>query len=141
MSKLVAAARARIGTRFRHRGRSNSHLDCAGLGKAIYADCGVEVPDFVLYGREPVNDGLVMHMTRALGTPVAIAPVRTSDLQIGDIIVMRFEVEPHHVAIVGDYIFGGFSMIHADGHTGKVIEHRMAPDHVKRITHVFRRPV
>lgn len=141
MSALVAAARARIGTRFRHRGRSDSYLDCAGLGKAVYADCGVELPDFVLYGREPVKDGLVARITEALGEPVAIAPVQTHAMQVGDVIVLRFEVQPHHVSLVGDYIFGGFSMIHADGHTGKVIEHRMAPDHVKRITHVFRRPV
>lgn len=141
MSALVAAARARIGTRFRHRGRSNTWLDCAGLGQAIYADCGVELPDFVLYGREPVKDGLVARITDALGEPIAVAPVRASDLHVGDIVVLRFEVEPHHVALVADYIFGGFSMIHADGHTNKVIEHRMAPDHVKRITHVFRRPV
>lgn len=141
MSALVAAARARIGTRFRHRARSSSHADCAGLGVLIYQDCGVTLPDFRLYGREPNKDGLVEHVTAALGEPVALAQVRVSDLQVGDVIVLRFEVEPHHVAIVADYIFGGFSMIHADGHTNKVIEHRMAPDHVKRITHVFRRPV
>jgi hypothetical protein len=107
----------------------------------IYADCGVTISDYRLYGREPNKDGLIEYVTAALGGPVAVAPVRLSDLQVGDVIVLRFEVEPHHVAIVGDYIFGGFSMIHADGHTNKVIEHRMAPDHVKRITHAFRRPV
>lgn len=141
MTDLVAAARARIGTRFRHRARSSTHADCAGLGVLIYADCGVTLPDFRLYGREPVKDGLVSRITEALGGPVAVAPVRVSDLQLGDVIVLRFDVEPHHVAFVADYLFGGFSMIHADGHTGKVIEHRLAPDHVARITHVFRRPV
>lgn len=77
----------------------------------------------------------------ALGEPVAIAPVKERQLQIADIVLMRFEVEPHHVAIVADYIFGGFSLIHADGHTGKVVEQRLAPDMAKRITHVFRRPL
>lgn len=141
MSNLVAAARARKGAQFRHRARSSKFTDCAGLGVLVYADCGVTLPDFRLYGREPNKDGLVDYVTAALGDPVAVAPVRVLDLQVGDVIVLRFDVEPHHVAIVGDYLFGGFSMIHADGHTGKVIEHRMAPDHVKRITHVFRRPV
>lgn len=116
-------------------------MDCAGLGVMIYRDVGVNLPDFRLYGREPNKDGLVKYVTAALGNPVAVAPVRESQLQVGDVIVMRFKVEPHHVAIVGDYVFGGFSMIHADGHSKKVIEHRLAPDHVKRITHVFRRPV
>jgi cell wall-associated NlpC family hydrolase len=141
MTDLVSAARARLGTRFRHRGRSSKYTDCAGLGVLIYADCGVALPDYRLYGREPNKDGLVDYVTAALGQPVAVAPVSLPDIRVGDVIVLRFDVEPHHVAIVANYIFGGFSMIHADGHTGKVIEHRMAPDHVKRITHVFRRPV
>lgn len=141
MNPLVAAARARIGTRFRHRARNSKYADCAGLVVLVYGDCGVTLPDFRLYGREPVNDGLIKRGSEALGEPVAVAPVRVTGLQVGDVIVQRFDVEPHHVAFVADYIFGGFSMIHADGHTGKVIEHRMAPDHVKRITHVFRRPV
>ena len=141
MNPLVTAARDRIGTRFRHRARNSKYVDCAGLGVLIYKDCGVTLPDFRLYGREPVRDGLVSRITEALGQPVAVAPVRVSDLQVGDVIVLRFEVEPHHVALVADYLFGGFSLIHADGHTGKVIEHRLAPDHVARITHVFRRPV
>lgn len=84
-------------------------------------------------------DGLVQRVTEALGAPVAVAPVPASTLAVGDVVLMRFEVEPHHVALIGDYVFGGFSLIHADGHTGCVVEHRMAPDHIRRITHVFRR--
>lgn len=142
MSKLVAAARSLIGVRFRHRGRSSKiGVDCAGKVRVVYRICGVELPDFLLYGRIPNKEELVRHAEEALGPPVAVAPVRVSDLQVGDVVLMRFVVEPHHVAMIADYIFGGLSMIHADGHTGKVIEHRLAPDHVARITHVFRRPV
>lgn len=142
MPTLAHAARRYLNTPFRHRGRTPRGLDCAGLAWIAYQDCGHELPDFRLYSREPNENGdLVAHITAALGEPVAIAPVRTDDLQAGDVIVMRFEVEPHHVAIVGDYPLGGFSMIHADGHSGRVLEHRMAADHLDRITHVFRRPV
>lgn len=141
MSRIVAAARRYLGTPFRHRGRSENRVDCVGLGLRIYQDCGVELPDFRLYGREPSKDGLVERVTSALGEPVATAPVTAAQLQVGDVIVMRFEVEPHHVGIVGDYPYGGFSLIHACGHNNKVIEHRLSPDIVKRITHVFRRPV
>lgn len=141
MTNLVAAARSHLGVRFRHRGRNKKGLDCAGLAWLAYADCGVVLPDFRLYGREPVRDGLTERVAEALGQPVAVAPVRASDLQVGDVLVLRFDVEPHHVGIVGDYLLGGFSLIHADGHTGKVIEHRLAPDHIERITHVFRRPI
>lgn len=141
MSQLVEAARRYLGTPFRHRGRSRSGVDCAGIGWLIYRDCGLTLPDFRLYGREPAQDGLVTHITSALGAPVAVSPVMERQLQVGDVIVMRFDIEPHHVAIVSDYPYGGFAIIHACGHNHKVIEHRLSPDMVRRITHVFRKPV
>lgn len=141
MSRLVEAARSYLGTRFRHRGRSASFVDCAGLGWRIYHDCGVDLPDHRLYGPEPHKDGLLTHMTAALGEPVAVAPVRATDLQLGDVVLMRFEVAPHHVGIIADYVLGGFSLIDADGMLGKVTERRLSEKYLNRITHVFRRPV
>lgn len=141
MSRLSIAARRYLGVRFRHRGRTYRGLDCAGLGWLAYADCGVSLPDFQLYGREPHKDGLTRRIAEVLGDPVSVVPVKRSDILVDDVVVMRFEHEPHHVAIVGDYVLGGLSLIHADGMAGKVIEHRLADDHIQRITHVFRRPV
>lgn len=144
MNALVEAARAYKGTRtrFRHRGRSSSHVDCAGLGWRIYHDCGVDLPDFRLYGHEPHKDGLLRYMTAALGEPVHVAPVRATDLQLGDVVLMRFEKEPHHVAVIADYpIPGHFSFIDADGMEGKVVERRLSEKYLAKITHVFRKPV
>lgn len=141
MNKIVSCARKYIGVRFRHRGRSERGLDCAGLAWIAYRDAGTELKDFRLYGPEPHDNGLVKHIEAALGSPFAIAPVRESNIMVGDVVVLRFEVEPHHVAIVADYIYGGFSIIHADGHCGRVIETRLTQDMVRRITHIFRKPV
>lgn len=142
MNALVEAARGYKGTRFRHRGRSPGFVDCAGLGWRIYHDCGVDLPDFRLYGPEPHKDGLLHYMTAALGEPVRVAPVRASDLQLGDVVLMRFETEPHHVAVVADYVKPGLlSLIDADGMEGKVVERRLSDKYMARITHVFRRPV
>lgn len=134
MNPLVEAARKYKNVPFRHRGRTSRALDCAGLVWRAYHDCGLTLPDFLHYSREPHQDGLISHIRNALGEPV-------SGLEVGDVIVIRFEVEPHHVAIVTPYPYGGLAMIHACGTNKKVIEHRMAPDQIKRITHVFRRPV
>lgn len=133
---LVEAARRYKGTRFCHRGRNARALDCAGLVWISYRDCGVVLPDFRLYSKEPSahGKGLTGYVMEALGEPV-------TGLQVGDVVVMRFEREPHHMGIVSDYPYGGFALIHACGHNGKVIEHRMAKDQEARITHVFRRPV
>lgn len=141
MRSISIAARRYLGARFRHRGRSKKAMDCAGLGKLAYADCGIDLPDFLLYGEEPHNDALIARITQALGEPVAIEPVKRYQLQVDDVIVQRFDREPHHVAIVAAYVLGGFSMIHADGMAGKVVEHRLSDDHLGRITHVFRKPV
>lgn len=129
-------------------------MDCPGPVKAAYWDAyGIDLPDFRLYGREPFRDGLVKYAIAALGEPVLVAPVRMSDLRVDDVILLRFDVNPHHVAIVADHDYGGtraLTMIHADGWApaakgkrtaGKVHEHRMTADFVERITHVFRRPV
>lgn len=141
MNKLVESARKYLGVRFRHRGRNSRGLDCAGLVWVAYRDAGVILPDFRLYGREPSSDGLVRHATEALGTPVATAPVSPKFLKAGDVIVVRFVIEPHHLAIVGDYHLGGLKLIHACGHVGRVLECRLEDDYVKKVTHVFRRPV
>lgn len=137
MSALADAARKYIGVRFRHRGRDRKGIDCAGLVWAAYNDLGVTLPDFRLYGREPHRDGLTTHVRNALGDPV-------DGLQDGDVLVIRFEREPHHVAVAGSHDYAGtmaLTMIHACGWNGRVLEQRLTPDVVSRITHVFRRPV
>lgn len=141
MNPLVTAARKYLGAPFRHRGRGPKYFDCVGVGLQAFRDCGVTLPDFRLYGSEPHQDGLLTHLRAALGEEVLAAPVRMADLAVGDVVVLRFDVEPHHVGLLGDYRFGGLSLIHADGHTGRVVEHRLADKRVAHITHVFRRSV
>ena len=141
MTALVTAARKYTGVKFRHRGRKPTGLDCAGLLWLAYSDCGVVLPDFRLYGPEPHEDGLVAHVTAALGEPVAVGPVRASQLQAGDVAVMRYDHEPHHLALITDYPMGGHAILHADGWEGRVLGQRLAPDMLARVTHLFRRPV
>lgn len=140
MSRLVSAARSYTGVPFRHRGRRPGALDCAGLVWIAYKDCGLELPDFRLYGPEPHEDGLVTHVTAALGAPVALKPKSFDLLRCGDVVLICFEQDPHHLALIADYPLGGFSLLHADGFTGRVIEQRLSSEQLQKITHVFRRP-
>lgn len=140
MGMLADAARAYLDVKWRHRGRSCHGLDCAGLGILAYRDCGVELPDYLLYGREPHNDGLIKYLTAALGDPL---PEGTKP-QDDDVIVMRFVKEPHHIAIVGEVYYGNtpaLNVVHAHGYNGRVLEQRLTPDMLERITHVFRKGV
>lgn len=144
---LSEAARKFIGAKFRHRGRSSTRLDCVGLVVAAYKECGVALEDYLLYPADPVKHGpkLTDYVVRALGQPLAIEPVKYSDIQENDVLVIRYRHEPHHVAIVGSHPLGYLSLIHAHGLYGKVLEQGMPPgvplDHGAVITHVFRRPV
>lgn len=151
MNALVESARTYIRTPFTHQGRSRDGIDCAGLVWASYNDLGVVLPDYRRYGREPHRDGLVAHVTAALGAPLLTAPVAMAQLQPGDVLVLKFQVEPHHMGIVGEKDYGGtraLTLIHADGEAppladgekGRVLEVRLIPQTVARITHVFRKP-
>ena len=139
MTPLADAARAYLGVPFRHRGRGRT-LDCAGLVVRACADVGYPMQDQKHYGREPVNDGLVEAAIRAFGEPVHVSPVRLPDLRPDDILLIRYDIHPHHAMIVGEAPYGGLTVIHADGHNGKVIEHRIDEKLAADITHVFRRP-
>lgn len=144
MSVLADAARHYLGVRFRHRGRNSTGLDCAGLVWLAYHDLGIDLPDYRLYGPEPHKDGLSRHVAAALGAPVLAAPVRATALSDGDVVVLRFDTEPHHVAIIGSKRYGdrdALTLIHADGLNGRVLEQRLTPDRIERITHVYRRPI
>lgn len=132
---IVKAARAYIGVPFKHRGRTYGGLDCAGLIWRAYADHGVILPDVRIYGREPHKNGLEGAVFAAFGNPAARAP------EPGDVLLMRFEREPHHLGIVGDYAHGGLSLIHAYGTAGKVVEHRLDEAWRGRIVAVYRRDI
>lgn len=129
---MVAAARTYLGTPFRHRGRSPRAVDCAGLLILAFADCGRTIIDVPAYGREPHQDGLREAVQLNMGEPV------TDELQPGDIVLMRFVREPHHLALIGDYIHGGLSLIHAYGDVGKVVEHRLDDVWRSRILEAYR---
>lgn len=140
MTRLVDAARGYLDVRWRHRGRSRFGLDCAGLVVVAYRDCGIDLPDYKLYGRHPFQDGLLKHARAALGLELPAG----AELRHGDVLLLRFDREPHHMAIVAGVEYAGqpaLNIVHSDGHVGRVIEQRLTPDMKARITHLFRRTV
>lgn len=136
MSALIDSARKYLGVPFKHRGRTAAGLDCAGLGWIAYHDLGIDLPDVRAYGREPFKNGLMQGLEAALGAPVNEKPAH------GDVVVMRFERDPHHVALIATAPYGNYlTMIHADSMHGCVVEHRLSDDWLKRIVCVYRKSV
>lgn len=140
---LIDFARNYLGTPFKHRGRDARGLDCAGLVWRAYADAGLVMPDLRRYGREPHRDGMMKVAQEALGDPVWRGIGMPEIVTPGDVLVMRFVKEPHHMAIATTDEMYGLGMIHADGSTNvrRVVEHGMDRLWRSRVVAVFRRPI
>lgn len=136
---LIVAARRYVGVPFRHHGRTVKSLDCVGYVRLSYADCGHASRDVRFYGREPYKGQLMEVIKAELGEPVGLGP--DVELRIGDVVVLHYGNQPHHVAMVGWLPYGGLSLMHADGNVGRVVENRLDEVWRQRIVAVFRRPV
>lgn len=118
---IVDEARHWIGTRFHH-GASKRGVgaDCIGLIVGVARELGVpEATDFADYapaqgyGREP-DPVMIREACRQFLCECAIA-------RAGDILLLRFNKDPQHFAIV---TAPGY-MIHAFAQARRVVEHRI----------------
>lgn len=126
--QIVAAARACVGTPFRHLGRvPGKALDCAGLAVSVARELGLAVDDRDAYGRSPAN-GLLEAMLDA--QPCLRRVFRAP--QAGDLLLMRFSGDPQHLAVCA-----GDTIIHAWSTVGKVAEHRFTDIWQARVVRVY----
>lgn len=127
---IVAAARELIDTPFRHQGRAPGvGLDCAGVFVLVCRAFGLPVEDEPAYGRNPYK-GL---LEKCVARQPFMTKVPKDEAREGDILLMRFDGEPQHIAI-----HAGETMIHSYEHVGRVVEHRISSMWRARIVHVYR---
>lgn len=125
-SSIIAAAESYLGTRWHHQGRSRAGVDCIGLLVCVARDLGMTVNDSTGYSRQP--DG------RQLRAAVEAHLVQVAEPQPADVLLMRFEREPQHVALMAD----GGDIIHAYAGARKVVRHRLDELWAGRIVAVYR---
>ena len=123
---VIACARRFSGVRFMHQGRSTAGLDCLGLLiltaqnlNLRFADNPVEVLDIPTYGTRPdvalLKQKLDMHLM----------PIALTDVAEGDVVVLKVDGLPQHLAMITDYpLKGELGMIHAYAPARQVVEHR-----------------
>lgn len=131
----VAIAREYLGTPYHHQGRVKGHgIDCIGLLVCVGWEQGSLAPDVDVTGYARVPDGLSLmcHLHRHLD------PIDKMDMRPSDVICVAYDKWPQHVGILGNYVHGGLSMIHADNHRGKVIETRLMFSDYMRFVAAFR---
>jgi hypothetical protein len=90
--------------------------------------------EFSGYARMPAN-GMLERICRSFMT---VKPIE--DMAPGDVVMMRFKKEPHHLAIVGDHPAGGLSLIHALADPGYVTEHGLDKKWGDRVLTCFSMP-
>ena len=140
-TEVVEQARTWLGTPWMHQQRMKSvGVDCAGLIIGVARELSLVAPEMDVshYARVPDGISLLAHcdawMTR-------IGP---ADIQPGDVVAIRFAIDPQHLALVGNYLHGGLSLIHSLDRAGKpggsVIEHRLDSSMRRRIVAAFHIP-
>lgn len=126
--EVIAAACSALGTPFRHQGRQvGKALDCAGLIIHVVRELDIEHADQSGYARRPSNGLLESALD---GQPCL---ERVTDMQPGDVLLMRFKGDPQHLGI-----FTGENLIHAYQPVGKVCEHRLDDEWRSRIVRIYR---
>jgi cell wall-associated NlpC family hydrolase len=107
---VVDTARSYLGVKYRHQGRSRFGIDCLGLLVLVARDLWLFDADSNDYGRVPDGRKLQRGLEEHLDT--------SSGLKLGNILLMRFEKNPQHLAIVTDR-----GIIHSHSYAKKVVEH------------------
>ena len=142
---VVTEARGWIGTRWHHQASVKGvGVDCAGLVLGVGLNLGLFSVDLVLdgpetrelfaYGREPTS-------TQSLaGCQAFLSPIDFDALQLGDVVLLTFNGQASHLAILGDYPSGGHSLIHAYAQARRVVENRFDESWVNRFASAWRYP-
>ena len=116
--EIVAAARAWIGTPYKHQGRGRKGLDCVGLLVEVANDMGHPVVAPTAYSSMPQGWQLTEPCDEQLWRPV-----RQNKLIPGDLAVFTgwSPNEPQHFAFIGDHPHG-VTLIHSFSKFDKVVE-------------------
>lgn len=119
---VVSTARSWLGTPFVHQARlKHAGVDCVGLVIGVGKELGIIDPSFDVIEYARIPDGIRL----MAGAKANLIEVPHAEMQVGDIVVVKFDKYPQHFGFLGDYRHGGFSIIHAASAYGKVVEQRL----------------
>lgn len=126
--RMVAAARACLGTPFHHQGRKPGvGLDCIGLIIMALQAAGWPVNDRLDYAPRP--DGCSLRQALKDHGAVEVAPFAA-----GDVLLFRYDHQPQHVALAT----GADTMIHAFAPAGRVVETSLGAYWRRRLLGAYR---
>jgi cell wall-associated NlpC family hydrolase len=128
-SEISAAALAMVGTKFHAQGRlPGVGLDCIGVVVCVARQLEIPHWDIPAYSMRPdgqLMPALAAQLERVQGEP-----------QEGDVLLMSFDKEPHHVAIVVD----GGRIVHAYSTVRKCVVQEYTDHWRSKVRAVYRFP-
>lgn len=131
-AQVRAVALSWLGVPFRHQGRSREHgVDCAGLAICVARDLGLVEPDWDVTGYRRMPDGTMRAHCDARLDP-------TESLAAAHLALIRFAIEPQHLAVVVPRPPDGWSLVHALERSGRVVQHRLNSLWRSRIVQLYR---
>ena len=134
-NEIVAEARACLKTPYHHQARKPGvGLDCVGLVVHVGKACGCLPAGYDVTDYSPSPDGFELrrHLDEQL------IPIPQATMRPGDVILVAFAKHPQHIGILGDYVHGGLSLIHASNHHDAVVEHRLLLGGAMRFVAAYR---
>lgn len=133
---IVAEARTHIGTPWVHQGRvPGLALDCAGLLIVVARSLELIAPDVDVNGYSRSPDGTMLAWCDA-------HMQRIDEIELGAVLAMATAEQPQHLGIVGNYVHGGWSLVHAcnAAHPPRVVETRLMFARNMQLRGVYRMP-
>lgn len=135
---IVRVARGWVGTPYQHQGRTKGYAsDCIGLIYGVADELGLVPEGFVIkpYGRMPNPIELLSHVHEGCDE---LPKPYIDHLQFGDVVVMAFVQQPVHMGIIANHPHRPFSLIHAYSASGKVVEHGLDEEWLRKIRRAYR---
>ena len=131
--EIVAEARKWKGTKWRHQGRNEYGVDCAGLIVRVAHDLGISTYDYTQYPRRSHGLEFLRHLEEHLVSK----DVR--DPQIGDVGVFADPRFPCHCGII-TMRYGVLYLVHSHLARRKVVEEQLDPHWTPVMTNLFEYP-
>jgi hypothetical protein len=143
--RIVACARSWLGTRFHHQGRlkkTDKHrggVDCLGLLAGIASELQlIRAGGECLASLDEIDYSHSPDVARLKGRLSEIlVSVDQKEMKPGDILLLRIDNNPQHLAIVSDRQ-DGYGIIHAYAPARAVVEHVLDSWWCARIDAIFR---
>ena len=135
----VRVARTYVGTPFQHMGRlPGVGLDCAGVLVCVARELKLVAPDFETPAYAPTPDGTSM----LKWCSEYMTPIHRENMGPGDVVLLITDESPQHLGLLGDYPYGGLSIIHAAAlaRPPRVIETRLMFSRIQRFVSAFSLP-